>query len=76
MTDHPTARDWQNRAERAEAECKELRESIIELRSALLVNRACLQIAKGQFDDPGAFRTLNEAIELATNALGVSNGRT
>jgi hypothetical protein len=29
MTDHPTARDWQNRAERAEAECKELREGLI-----------------------------------------------
>lgn len=28
MTDHPTTRDWQNRAERAEAECKELRAKI------------------------------------------------
>ncbi len=26
--DHPTATDWQNRAERAEAECKELRERL------------------------------------------------
>lgn len=28
MTDHPTTTDYRNRAERAEAECKELREAL------------------------------------------------
>lgn len=73
--DHPSARDWQNRAERAEAECKELRERVAEHRTALLVSRAFLQIAKGQFDDPAAFKSINDAIALATITLetGESN---
>lgn len=67
--DHPTIDDWQNRAERAEAECKELRADLTEHRAALLVTRACLQIAKGQFDDPDAFKALNHAIDQASTAL-------
>lgn len=33
--DHPTADDWQNRCERAEAECAELREAVARLREQL-----------------------------------------
>lgn len=33
--DHPTATDWQNRSERAEAECKELRERVAVLEDTL-----------------------------------------
>ena len=72
MNDRPSADDYRNRCERAEAECKELRAERTELRSALLVTRVCLQIAKGRFDDPDAFKALNHAIEQASTALNGS----
>lgn len=35
--DHPTATDWQNRAYRAEAECKELRERLVQAKADMII---------------------------------------
>lgn len=45
--DHPTATDWQNRCERAEAECKELRERLRELEARLAIELAASQHGAG-----------------------------
>lgn len=45
--DHPTATDWQNRAYRAEAECKELRDRLRELEARLAIELAASQHGAG-----------------------------
>ncbi len=75
--ERPTARDWQNRAERAEAECKELREMVV-AGTFLLARLDELEWLDGQLEDTARdyMGHVDPAIARFRNALqGESNGQ-
>lgn len=61
--DHPTATDWQNRAYRAEAECKELREGLQARVQPWLLDCFGAEIAGDTLERTDRF--IEEALELA-----------